>query len=402
MAAARRVFLVHGFFTALLGSVSTLYALYRIQVAELTPLQLVVLGTAMEATVFLFEVPTGVVADVVSRKRSIVIGVAIGGLAWLLEASWASFWPILVSQALSGLGWTFLSGATSAWLAGEIGEERLRETFLRAGQVRRLGALVGLPIGIGLASVSLRLPLLVTGAGLVVLAVWLLVVMPETGFEPTTGRRHDLGAFAETLRAGLAVVRDNRTLSTIALALFVAGGASEAFDRLWEAHILQDAGLPDGVDPVAAFGALKATSLVLGIALIQPMRKRLRDADHVVLSRVILLLSGLHAVALVGFAASDALVLAAATWLIATMSRSLRDPLLESWIVPMVPQHVRATGLSAIGQADAIGQTLVGPGFGVVASRVSVVAALSAGAAVQALEVPVLARARRTPQPIET
>src|SRR5205807_6224472 len=38
-------------------------AVYLVRVAHLSPLQLILMGTAMEAAVFLFEVPTGVVAD---------------------------------------------------------------------------------------------------------------------------------------------------------------------------------------------------------------------------------------------------------------------------------------------------------------------------------------------------
>ena len=43
-------------------------AIYLVSDVGLTPFQLVVMGTAMEAAVFLFEVPTGVVADTYGRK----------------------------------------------------------------------------------------------------------------------------------------------------------------------------------------------------------------------------------------------------------------------------------------------------------------------------------------------
>ena len=61
------------------SSMITVNLVFMVQVAGLDPLQMVLVGTVLEASVFLFEVPTGVVADVVSRRLSVIIGYAIIG-----------------------------------------------------------------------------------------------------------------------------------------------------------------------------------------------------------------------------------------------------------------------------------------------------------------------------------
>jgi MFS transporter, DHA3 family, tetracycline resistance protein len=87
---------------------------YLYTVVKLNPLQLVLVGTVLEASAFVFEVPTGVVADTYSRRLSIIIGVLVPGVSFLLLGL-AHFFPlILFSQAICGLGYTFLSGATDA------------------------------------------------------------------------------------------------------------------------------------------------------------------------------------------------------------------------------------------------------------------------------------------------
>src|SRR5947207_14708117 len=67
-------------------------AVYLVRELHFSPLQLVLMGTAMEAAVFLFEVPTGVVADTYSRRLSLVIGYLGTGAAWvavgLVSAPW--------------------------------------------------------------------------------------------------------------------------------------------------------------------------------------------------------------------------------------------------------------------------------------------------------------------------
>jgi len=55
-------------------------AVYLVSELDLSPLQLVLMGTAMEAAVFVFEIPTGVVADMYSRRLSLIIGFI--GMAW--------------------------------------------------------------------------------------------------------------------------------------------------------------------------------------------------------------------------------------------------------------------------------------------------------------------------------
>ena len=65
----------------------TVHLDYQVTVVGLDPFQLVLVGTVLEVTCFLFEVPTGIVADVYSRRRSILIGVALIGCAYVLEGA---------------------------------------------------------------------------------------------------------------------------------------------------------------------------------------------------------------------------------------------------------------------------------------------------------------------------
>src|SRR6478672_13179365 len=72
-----------------------LVAVYVVQDLHLTPLQLVLMGTAMEGAVFLFEVPTGVIADTYSRRLSLIIGYLGMGLTWMLVAVVSAAWLII-------------------------------------------------------------------------------------------------------------------------------------------------------------------------------------------------------------------------------------------------------------------------------------------------------------------
>ena len=84
-----------------LSMISTASMVYQIHRVGLNPLQLVLVGTTLELSVFLFEVPTGVVADVYSRRLSIIIGMFLIGLGFIVQGS------LPVFTANSALSWAW-------------------------------------------------------------------------------------------------------------------------------------------------------------------------------------------------------------------------------------------------------------------------------------------------------
>src|SRR5512139_3196473 len=207
--AAYSVYLFSEFSVALLFSMMfTVDGVYQVSMVGLNALQLVLVGTTLEVSAFIFEVPTGVVADVFSRRLSIIIGMFVMGAAFILEGSFPLFAPILLAQVLWALGYTFTSGATEAWIADEVGEERAGRAFLRAGQIGAIGSLVGIVPGMLIGLLGTNIPIVLGGTLLMALGVVLIVIMPETGFKPTP--REDRGTFQSmlhTFKSGLRVVR---------------------------------------------------------------------------------------------------------------------------------------------------------------------------------------------------
>jgi DHA3 family tetracycline resistance protein-like MFS transporter len=166
-ASPARVYVALGAVEAFAGTLAfTITNIYRFRTAGLDAFQLVIVGTTMELSIFLFEVPTGVVADIYSRKLSIIIGHVGMGAAFLLETSFASLAGVVVAQVLWELAYTFTSGATVAWVTTEMGEpdrRALATLFRRASRWGSLGALIAVPLSFTLACASLRLPLIVPG-----------------------------------------------------------------------------------------------------------------------------------------------------------------------------------------------------------------------------------------------
>ena len=104
--------------------IDPIIAVYYVKVVVLGPLELVLLGTIVEIAGLVCEVPTGIVADLYSRRLSVIIGVFAVGVCFTVQGLAPFLGAIVVAETLRGVGATFTSGALEAWIAGEIGEDR--------------------------------------------------------------------------------------------------------------------------------------------------------------------------------------------------------------------------------------------------------------------------------------
>ncbi len=377
---AARIYLLFAGADGLIRSLLfTFLSVYFVTRVGMDPLQLVLVGTVVEGTILLFEVPTGVLADLYSRRLSIVVGQALFGLAYVVQGLVPVFVPIIAAEALRGIGETFMSGAKQAWIADEVGPERVAALFLRGVQVRRFAWLIGIVLSIALVNINLQLPIVVGGILSLLLAGFLSLCMPELGFRPQPRPRG--GAFFATARAGLNEVRGQPILLLLLGLAGVLGAASEGFDRLWEAHMLLNFTLPaiGSLDPVSWFGLIDAGALVIGIGAVQVVRRLSTRSDHVI-ARTIIVAQTLRVVSIIVLGITGEFGIAIlARWSAAGMG-SITQPLLDAWLVRNTPSAIRATVFSVVSQGDALGQVLGGPGIGAIGTWVSLRAAMLASA----------------------
>ena len=375
--------------------------IYRITVVGMSPLELVLVGTAMELAAFVFEIPTGVVADVYSRRLSILIGSVTIGLAFLLEGLVPLFGAVLLSQVIWGLGYTFTSGASEAWISDEIGEEAAAQAFVRGAQLGTAGGLLGIVVGIALASVQLNLPIVLGGALMIALAALLALWMPERGFKPLQREeRSSWSAMATTLRAGIALLRQRPVLRIVLLVELVSGLYSEGFDRLWQKHILESYTLPTlrGIElqPVVWFGLFDLVGGLCAIGLTELLSRRVRLTRHSPAVRALLLLNAAIVAGMLVFSLAGGLGLAVlALWCVAA-ARAASAPVSSAWLNQSVAPEIRATMFSLNGQVNAVGQIAGGPPAGFIGQR-SLRAALLTSGLVQACSLPLLGLSLRRP-----
>ena len=356
---------------------STLYYIFD---AGLDPLQLVLVGTVLEGSIFLLEVPTGIVADLYGRRLSVIIGIFLIGVGFLVQGIFALFPAILLAQVLWGAGYTFTSGALEAWITDEIGEEAAASAFVRGAKLGQIGTFVGMLLATLLGTITLRLPLLLGAGAFLVFGFYLLLVMPEVGFKPPPAEeRSNWARVVQTTQTGLGMVRRRPVLRIIVAIGFLYGLYSEGFDRLFEAHLLDQFSFPF-VEPIVWFGVMGAISMLVSAGILNLIEKRVDPASMRINVRLQTGISMLLVLSLFGFSWAGALPLAILFYWIVTALREAHYPFYLAWINHKLEPQVRATVLSMSSLFDALGQISGGPLLGVVAREVSIRAGLTVSA----------------------
>jgi MFS transporter, DHA3 family, tetracycline resistance protein len=359
--------------------ITVVNVVYQVEIAHLDPLRLLLVGSVLELTCLLFQVPTGLLADTYSRKLAVVGGTALVGAGFLLEGLVPNFWAILLAQVIWGAGASLADGADDAWISDEVGVERAAGLFLRGSQVGQVGGLVGIVAGVALATVRLNLPIVAGGMLTLLLGVLLFFLIREDGFFPAPPHVDGgLATMAGRARETLGVVKANRVLLSILLVTVIAGASSEGFDRLYQVHLLRDVGLPHlaGMNALYWFALLPLGSILLGLGVTEWARRHLDLRRHQVAVRALFLTTTVLAAAVVAYAFAPTYPAAVVAYWVVRNANRVWQPIQRAWLNQSLEPATRATLFSVDGQANALGQIMSGPILGLLA-RSSIPAAIA-------------------------
>ena len=346
----------------------------------------------------IFEIPTGVIADTRGRRFSFLLGAATLLASTLLYmVMWQLHAPLLgwaAASILLGLGFTFFSGATEAWLVDALAATgftgSLESIFGRAQTVGGAAMLGGSVLGGVVAQVSnLGVPYLLRAAMLGVTLVVAFRFMHDLGFKPDR-EANPVAAIRTVFRGAVDGGLRNPPVRWLMIAApFTAGVGFYGFYAL-QPYLLQLYGDPSAYSIAGLAAAIVAGAQIVGGLLVSRVRglfRRRTDALilGVVANFVLLLLIGWttnFAVALV-LLAGWALVFA------------FEMPFRQAFINGLIPSEQRATVLSFDSLMGSVGGVVAQPALGRSADVLGYGPSYMIAAGVQALAVPFILLARR-------
>ena len=399
-AKVQRTYLTLMLFTTLSASliwgINTLFLLD----AGLNNLEAFAANAFFTAGMMVFEVPTGVVADLRGRRLSFLLGSATLTLStlayvlmWQLEAP---FWAWAVVSVVIGLGLHVLLGRGRGVAGRCAALHRVRRPArpgVRARGRRSTGVamLSGSVLGGIIAQFSsLGVPFVVRSVLLGVTFVLALLLMHDLGFTPVRGERPGpemKRILNDSLHYGLGRPAVRWVMLT---SPFIGGVGIYAFYAM-QPYLLELYG-DEGAYGIAGLAAAIVAGAQIAGGLSAP-RLRLLFRRRTSLMLVCAVIS-VVALLLVSLVASFWFVIA--FLVIWSLAFSVTAPVRQAYLNDLIPSQQRATVLSFDSLLGSAGGVVVQPAFGRVADVSGYALTFGLSAAVQACAIPFLALARRT------
>jgi MFS family permease len=372
--------------------------------AGLTNFEAFAANACFTAGMVLFEIPTGVVADRWGRRVSFLCGTltlaATTGLYVLLWQLHSVFvWWAIIS-ALLGLGFTFFSGATEAWLVDALAATRfdgqLEGVFARGQVVIGAMTLSGSVAGGFLAQLTnLGVPYVARTAILLGMFVVALIMMHDLGFTPARGKRPvaEMKMILDSsVEHGLKVPAVRATM----LAGMFSGGIGIYVFYALQPHLLNLWGNQKAYGIAGLVAALVAAAQILSGFLTPLIRRAFRRRTSALLILEALAVAMLALIGLAGnFWVTTVLIM---LWALAAY---VGTPIRQAYLNGMIPSHERATILSFDSLINSTGGIVAQPLLGKSADVWGYQVSYLLSAAGSALALPFIARARQLNTPAD-
>jgi MFS family permease len=407
----RSYYLITGLFNlaaSLIWGVDTLFKLH----AGLDIFQVMLTNAAFTFGMVVFEIPTGVVADTLGRRVSLILCIVtllVSTLLYVATAVWHwGFWSFMGTSVLLGLGYTFYTGAVDAWLVDALKAtgyaEGLEPIFARGQMVFGAAMLLGTLSGGFLGQIDLAIPYLVRSATFLPLLAVAWIAMPELGYTPRTLEWRRVPTelkrvFVEGLTFGLhhKVVRPVMLASLVGMSFMIFGFYS------WQRYFLDLLGR-EYVWVSGAVAALVSLAMIVGNALVGRISKVIRTRTGVLAGSV-----AVQAVAVVGAAASGVLLPRPAAffgalgcYLVYAIALGAAGPVKQGYLNAHIPSAQRATIISLDSLFADLGGVMGQSGWGYLAKMRSIGEAWLYSGMTMILGVPLYLIARRNDRKLDS
>jgi MFS family permease len=385
---------------SLIWGVNTLFLLE----AGLDIFEVFIANAVFTGSMAIFEIPTGVLADTRGRRVSFLLSVAVlivGTLGYVAVASIGGGLALFcLMSVVLGLGYTFYSGATEAWLVDALNasgyEGNLDQVFAHSSIVSGAAMLVGSIVGGFIGTLNLAFPYLTRTGFLLIVFVVAYFSMFDIGFVP---HKVKLNQWADEMKA---VAQASMTFGwrKIPIRLLIVAGFIQSIYMAWgfyawQPYFLELLGqnLPWVAGVIAALISL---ATIAGNGLVEWFTRFCGKR-----TTLLLWAAGIQTVAMIGVGLAGSFWLAVAFYLIAMASMGVWTPVKQAFLHQMIPSEQRATVISFDSLVSSTGSMLGQTGLGRLAQTQSIASGYILGGLVSVLVLPVMVLLRRRGEPAD-
>ena len=346
----------------------------------------------------LFEVPTGIIADMYGRRVSYLLGtITLGISTYLYLYAWQIHAPFLywaITSVLLGLGFTFFSGATEAWLVDALKftkfKGNLDSVFAKAQVVGGVAMLSGSVLGGYIAQITnLGVPYIIRAVMLFLTFFIAFFKMRDLGFSPKKTKK-PLMEIKKIFNTSINLGFKNPSVRYIMLSsLFLTGVSFYVFYAM-QPYLLELYGDKEAYLVAGLAASIIAGSRIVGGFLVPLIRKIFKKRTSVMIFGV---LAG--SILLGASGLTHSFILAIILLVLWGLLSAAITPVRQSYLNGLIPSKQRATMLSFDSLIGSTGGVVVQPALGKVADVGGYGASFIVGAVIQAIALPFVYLAKK-------
>ncbi len=325
-----------------------------------------ILKAIYSISIVVLEIPSGYLADVLGRKRTLIIGSILGFIGFLTYSVSFGFVGFLIAEIILGFGQSLISGADSAMLYDTLEDLNRKDEYVKyEGRVISIGNLAETVAGIIgglLVGISLRFPYIMqTVVAFIAVPASIMLVEPKRNTKVLNiGIKYILNIVKYSLY-------DNRELRWNIIHSSIIGAATLSMATLVVQPYLLQIEIP-----LFYFGIIwPALNLIVGLVALYAYKIELKLQKNNSLLLISIFIP-------LGFIALSQMV---SYWgililIVFYIFRGFATPVLKDYINKLTDSNIRATVLSVRNFVIRIFFAIVGPFMGWYTDHISLRAAL--------------------------
>lgn len=345
-----------------------------------------------------FEIPTGVIADMKGRRTSFLLGTLVLAVSTILYLfAWeisAPFWIWAASSILLGFGFTFFSGATEAWLVDALEytgfQGDLDSVFAKGQVVMGVAMLTGSVAGGYIAqATNLSVPYILRAGILVLTFIVAFIFMKDLGFKATEDA-NPLDEMKHIMDSSIEFGLANRPVRWLMLAAPFSAGVGMYVFYAMQPYMLQLYGDETAYGIAGLMAAIVAGAQIIGGLGVSVIRKYFNRKT------TILLITAVSSVfILIGIGFTNNFWVAVILMSVWALMFSASTPIRQGYINGLIPSKQRATVLSFDALMASSGGVVIQPALGRAADVWSYSTSIMIGSAIQVFAVPFIYLSQR-------
>ncbi|MCU0679926.1 MAG: MFS transporter [Planctomycetes bacterium] len=330
-------------FTLVAGlSQSFFFATYSLFLQDkgMSFLQMNIINLSFMVASFIFEIPTGAIADLFGRKKSILLGCLTHALAFFIYFNSDNFWIFILAEIIAAIGATMISGALDAWVVDSLAHHNYKddlENVFRKEKFQQIAIIIGALLGSFVGQKNLAWPWLLGSSGFFVLAIFVAFKFKEDYFQKKK-ISFSLAPIKKITQESIAFGIKNRVIFDIILFSSLMILCLQGLNMYW-APTFKNHGLSTSTMGLIFAGI--SISVYLGTHLSKYFKKKINnERKAIILSQLV------TATGIIGAALSAPLFPLFAFFFLHEIGRGLFNPIKKAYINRHIPSENRATILS--------------------------------------------------------